>query len=52
METKSLAPVQFTQSAVEEIVRILDAAKTDETTHLRVGVKGGGCSGMTYVLEM
>jgi len=52
METKSLAPVQFTQSAVEEIVRILDAAKENEKAHLRVGVKGGGCSGMTYVLEM
>ena len=52
METNTIAPVQFTQSAIEEIVRILHDTNRKEASFLRVGVKGGGCSGMTYVLEM
>jgi iron-sulfur cluster assembly protein len=43
-------PVQFTPSAMQELQRLyLDAQHSDDNM-LRVGVKGGGCSGMTYVL--
>ncbi|MBK7762324.1 MAG: iron-sulfur cluster assembly accessory protein [Bacteroidetes bacterium] len=49
MESTLTAPVQFTSGAIQEMKRLLheDASKP----FIRVGVKGGGCSGMTYVLE-
>lgn len=43
-------PVSFTNSAVQEIQRLMAAPDFDQQQRLRVGVKGGGCSGMTYVL--
>lgn len=50
METPVMAPINFTQNAVAEIKRLMSEAEFDTTNLLRVGVKGGGCSGMTYVL--
>ncbi len=50
METSISAPVSFTEGAVKELKRLMAEAGFDTTQHLRVGVKGGGCSGMTYVL--
>lgn len=47
--SESLAPVVFTPNAIAELKRI--TATYGEGEILRVGVKGGGCSGMTYVLE-
>jgi iron-sulfur cluster assembly accessory protein len=44
------APVTFTSSAIDELRKLMQAEGFDTTQHLRVGVKGGGCSGMTYVL--
>src|SRR6185295_15322147 len=43
-------PVSFTESAVREIQRLLIAENVAHDHALRVGVKGGGCAGMTYVL--
>jgi len=51
METTINAPVSFTESAVNEIKRLMGAADFDQQKRLRIGVKGGGCSGMTYVLD-
>jgi len=51
METTLKAPVSFTASAVNEIKRLTAAEGFDAAKKLRVGVKGGGCSGMTYVLD-
>ncbi len=51
METTLKAPVSFTDSAVNEIKRLVNSKDFDQTKQLRIGVKGGGCSGMTYVLE-
>lgn len=51
METVLNIPVQFTQSALSEIKRLMNVEGFDQSSRLRVGVKGGGCSGMTYVLE-
>ena len=50
METEVLIPVSFTGSAVKEIKRLKNEEGFDKANALRVGVKGGGCSGMTYVL--
>lgn len=35
---------------MEEIKRLIAAPGFDATQKLRVGVKGGGCSGLSYVL--
>ena len=43
-------PVSFTTNAVTEIKRLMSQDGFDTTQVLRVGVKGGGCTGMTYVL--
>lgn len=50
METVLSLPVSFTSQAVEEINRLMNEEGFDKSNHLRVGVKGGGCSGLTYVL--
>jgi iron-sulfur cluster assembly protein len=44
------APVTFTESAAIELRKLLTDAVDPLQNKLRVGVKGGGCSGMTYVL--
>ncbi len=51
MEILEKIPVAFTDSAVNEIKRLMTENGFDSSKKLRVGVKGGGCSGMTYVLE-
>lgn len=50
METITEAPVAFTQKAVEEINRLMSAPDFDQAQFLRIGVKGGGCSGLSYIL--
>ncbi len=50
MEAVATMPVTFTQNAINEVKRLMNEAGFDTNTQLRVGVKGGGCSGMTYVL--
>lgn len=51
METSSSIPVKFTKNATDEIKKLMAAESFDKERKLRVGVKGGGCSGMTYVLD-
>lgn len=43
-------PVSFTPAALDEIKRLTNTQALAETPYLRVGVKGGGCSGLSYVL--
>ena len=50
METSIQNPVTLTAGAITEIRKLMAAEDFDNTQSLRVGVKGGGCSGMTYVL--
>ena len=50
METTIAAPVSFTDSAKAEIIRLMNVEGFNKSLLLRVGVKGGGCTGMTYVL--
>ncbi len=50
METMVQSPVQFTAGALEEINRLILDPSFDPAQVLRVGVKGGGCSGLSYVM--
>ena len=44
------APLTFTEGAVKEIQRLKAELNLPADHALRVGVKGGGCSGMSYLL--
>ena len=50
MEMTTLIPVTLTEGAIAEIRKLMAAEGFDTAQRLRVGVKGGGCSGMTYIL--
>ncbi|HEX2971521.1 MAG TPA: iron-sulfur cluster assembly accessory protein [Tepidisphaeraceae bacterium] len=46
-------PVTLTELAANEIKKIIkEQSLPDDQTKLRVGVKGGGCSGFTYLLDL
>ncbi len=42
--------IQLTERAVKEVHRIISEQNLPDQTALRVGVKGGGCSGFSYTL--
>lgn len=50
MEAILSAPVKLSENAVNEVKRLMTEPDFVQGQYLRVGVKGGGCSGMSYVL--
>lgn len=44
--------IELSESAAKQIKDILEKEKYPETMYLFVGVKGGGCSGFQYVLDL
>ncbi|MAF65509.1 MAG: iron-sulfur cluster assembly accessory protein [Planctomycetes bacterium] len=42
--------ISLTSRAIIEVKRIIEEQALPEATALRVGVKGGGCSGFSYTL--
>lgn len=50
METEIESPLAFTPEAVAEIKRLMNEEGFDTSKYLRIGVKGGGCSGLSYIL--
>ena len=42
--------ISLTEKAFSEVKKIMEQNKIPETYGLRVGVKGGGCSGLSYSL--
>jgi iron-sulfur cluster assembly accessory protein len=50
METIMTTPVSLTQGAIVQVKKLMNEESFDSAQALRVGVKGGGCSGMTYIL--
>ncbi len=49
-KTAPKAPVLLSPRAVEEVRKIMASKDIPEGYGLRVGVRGGGCSGMSYIL--
>lgn len=44
------APIQLTEGALKALREIMTDQQVPESYGLRVGVKGGGCSGFSYIL--
>jgi iron-sulfur cluster assembly protein len=55
MANETLVPTEFpivvTDRALAQIKRLL-AKEADPTAFLRLGVKGGGCSGLEYLMKI
>ena len=50
MEVSVNSTVTLTTGAVTEVKRLMNEPDFIQGQYLRIGVKGGGCSGLTYVL--
>ncbi|MFD2720933.1 HesB/IscA family protein [Hymenobacter monticola] len=46
----TLAPISLTERAVQEVKNIIIEKNVPDDYGLRIGVQGGGCSGMSYLL--
>ena len=51
MSTVETLPVQLTEGAIKEVKHLLKEMNLPEGHGLRLGVKGGGCSGFSYLLD-
>ena len=49
-DTAQDTPIDISPNAAKEIRKIIRKKNIPDGYGLRVGVKGGGCSGMSYVL--
>ncbi len=46
----TFAPITFTENAMQELKKLKDQQEIADDFGVRVGVEGGGCSGMNYIL--
>jgi iron-sulfur cluster assembly protein len=49
-QIQKTAPISLTDGAVIQIKNLIKESNIPEEYALRVGVKGGGCSGFSYIL--
>lgn len=49
-ETTTIKPVSLTTGAIRELKKIMIQENVPSDYGLRLGVKGGGCSGFSYIL--
>jgi iron-sulfur cluster assembly protein len=50
MTATAIASVSLTSGAMIQLRRIMESQNIPNNYGLRIGVKGGGCSGFTYIL--
>ncbi len=43
-------PIQLTEGAIAEVKQLMYDKELPENHGLRIGVEGGGCSGLSYIL--
>ena len=43
-------PITLTDGAVEQLSRLMHEKEVPEGHSVRVGVKGGGCAGFSYIV--
>ena len=43
--------IELTENAVREIKRVISENQLPQETGIRIGIKGGGCAGFTYVFD-
>lgn len=48
--TVNQSPVSLTQGAVNELKRLMSEKNVPDDHAIRIGVKGGGCAGFSYIL--
>lgn len=51
-ESPTIEPIKITDTAAEQLRQILTEKEVPKNSFLRVGVKGGGCSGLSYILDI
>lgn len=50
---ETASPVILTETAAREVRTIIEQQELDaDKVRLRIGVKGGGCSGFSYILDL
>jgi len=49
-ETIATGPISLTEGALKQLRRIMKEQNVADEYGLRIGVKGGGCSGFSYIL--
>lgn len=49
---KATGTLEVTESAAKAILRYLEEHEAPDGAGLRVGVRGGGCSGLSYFLDV
>lgn len=49
--TETHNPVNLTERAARQVQRIMEDESIPDNRWLRIAVKGGGCSGLSYVLD-
>lgn len=49
-EQATTQEIKITEKAASQVKKIMEENKVEDGFGLRVGVKGGGCSGLTYQL--
>lgn len=48
--TTAIQPITLTEGAITQLIRIREEQNIPGDHGLRIGVKGGGCSGFSYIL--
>jgi|TARA_R110000824_G_scaffold56413_7_gene154472 iron-sulfur cluster assembly protein len=43
--------VTITERAAKEVLKVIEEQDYNQSTAVRIGAKGGGCAGMSYVLD-